>query len=273
MTEPRQDSLVTFVIPVRHQDNAKSWPELTARLAQTMASVAAQSHPDWQGIVVANHGAQLPPLPPGFCEVRVDFPPNDMHELGKQGHEAFYEAFRLDKGRRVLAGMLAAPGSRYFMIVDDDDFVSREIAGFLAEQPEENGWTIDRGYVWSEDGNMLIQHDNFHYLCGTSLVVRGELYALPRRFEDADMEWVKSMLGSHVQIAGILEKQGRPLASLPFRGAVYRVGHTGSHSRAPGIARMYFFNAKAWRNPRQIFRDLRKLRRLTPALRREFFGA
>ncbi len=49
--------LLTFVIPVRHQDNAPDWARLSANLAQTLASIAAQSHSDWQGVVVANEGA------------------------------------------------------------------------------------------------------------------------------------------------------------------------------------------------------------------------
>lgn len=261
---------LTFIIPVRHQDNARDWGALRGRLAETLASIANQTSDSWRAYVVANQGADLPPLPPGIVDVRVDFPPNDMHELGKAGQDAFYDAFRWDKGRRVLSGMLAAETTRFFMIVDDDDFVSNRLAGFAGENPAANGWTINRGYAWSEGGNVLMKHNNFHYSCGTSLIIRSDLYQLPDSFASADVEWVKDRLGSHLSIVDLLMQNGTPLLQLPFRGAVYRIGHAGSHSRAPGIFGEYIGNRKLRGNPRQILYNLRNLRWLGSEVKAEF---
>jgi hypothetical protein len=92
-------TLVTFIIPVRHPDNARDWSRLKANLAQTVASISNQTSDDWRGIIVANEGADLPDLPERFCVERVTFPPNDMHERGKASIEAFRDAFRADKVR------------------------------------------------------------------------------------------------------------------------------------------------------------------------------
>lgn len=265
-------SLVTFIIPVRHQDNARDWGLLKANLAQTVASIANQANGDWRGIIVANEGADLPDLPERFGVVRVSFPPNDMHEMGKASLEEVYDAFRADKGRRVLTGMLAARDSRFFMICDDDDFVSARIVQHVAENPDANGWTIDRGYIWDDGGRLLLGYDEFNHLCGTSLIVRSELYGLPERFEDASLDWIKSMLGSHVRIADILAERGTPLATLPFRGAVYRVAHKGSHSQAPSLLVKYFLSWEAMKRPRRLLRHLGRLRPVGEAAQREFFG-
>lgn len=264
--------MLTFVIPVRHQDNARDWGLLKANLSQTAASIASQAHPGWRALVVANEGADLPALPAGFDLVRVTFPPNDLHEIGHADLEAVYDSFRADKGRRVLAGMLAARDSRFFMIVDDDDFVSSRIAGHVAENPDANGWTIERGYIWDDGGRLLLGHDEFNHLCGTSLIVRADLYGLPERFEDASLDWIKTMLGSHIRIAGILAQSGTPLAPLPFRGAVYRVAHGGSHSKAPSLVRKYFLSRQALARPRRLLRHLTRLRLVDGEARREFFG-
>jgi hypothetical protein len=265
-------TLVTFIIPVRHQDNARDWRRLKANLMQTMASVASQTHDDWRAMIVANEGADLPELPERFAAERVTFPPNALHEIGEADIEAVYDAFRADKGRRVLKGMLAARDSRFFMIVDDDDFVSARIVRFVSENAGANGWTIDRGYIWNDGGRLLLGHDDFNHLCGTSLIVRSDLYGLPPRFEDASLGWIKSMLGSHVRIADILAERGTPLAPLPFRGAVYRVAHGGSHSKAPSLLTQYFLSGAAIRRPRRLIRNLAKLRLIGDAERREFFG-
>jgi len=265
-------SLLTFIIPVRHQNNARDWGQLKANLAQTVASISSQTHDDWRGIIVANEGADLPDLPERFEAVHVGFPPNDLHEMGGADLEAVYEAFRADKGRPVLAGMLAARDSRIFMIVDDDDFVSARIVRHVSENSDAYGWTIDRGYIWDDGGRLLLGYDEFNHLCGTSLIVRSDLYGLPERFEEASLDWIKSLLGSHVRIAGILAKRGTPLTPLPFRGAVYRVAHAGSHSKAPSLVRKYFLSRDALRRPRRMLRHLGRLRLVGEGARREFFG-
>lgn len=265
-------SLVTFIIPVRHQDNAKDWPALKARLSQTVASIAGQSSSDWSAVIVANEGADLPDLPPRFSVCRVTFPPNQLHDMGSADKEKVYDAFRLDKGRRVLSGMLSARDAQFFMIVDDDDFVSSNIVSHVAQHPRANGWKITRGYLWNEGGKLVMHHDDFANFCGTSLIIRSRLYDLPATLEDADIDYVKTMLGSHVRIAGILAERGTPLEALPFRGAIYRVGHSGAHSKSSGLLSTYFLNRHALRHPRQLVRDLLRVRPLDRSLRNEFFG-
>jgi hypothetical protein len=264
-------ALVTFVIPVRHQANANDWGALKARLSQTVASIAAQSNDNWRGVIVANEGADLPELPPRFSVERVSFPPNQLHDLDKADSEAVYESFRLDKGRRVLKGMLAARDARFFMIVDDDDFVSSRIVEHVSRHSQANGWKIDRGYLWSEGGKLMLQHDDFSNYCGTSLIIRAAHYGLPEQFSDAGDDYVKSMLGSHVRIGAILADRGVPLEKLPFRGAVYRVGHSGAHSKSPPLWRVLFRRSLLLR-PGRFFSELKRFRCLSKELRQEFFG-
>ncbi len=158
--------------------------------------------------------------------------PNQLYDLHNAGRGQVYEAVGLDKGRRILTVMLSARNSRFFMIVDNDDFVSANIVEFAARNADANGWKIDRGYLWNEGGRLLLHHNDFANFCGTSLIIRSDLYRLPATFEDADIDYIKSMLGSHVHIGKMLADQGHPLGSLPFRGAIYRVGHSGAHSKS-----------------------------------------
>jgi hypothetical protein len=264
---------ISFVIPVRHPANARDWSQLKANLTQTVRSIAAQQHGDWRGVIVANTGSDLPELPERFSVAWVEFAPNAQHDqTAGLAREDFRNAFRIDKGRRVLKGMLHARDSRFFMIVDDDDFVSARICGHAAAHPQAHGWTVDDGYVWSDGGQLLLQHPAFNQICGTSLIVRADAYGLPERFEDASPEYMMTMLGSHIRLHEVLARQGTPLQRLPFHGAVYRVGQSGSHSQAPKIMRQFFLNREALRRPRQLLRRASGLRWLTPALRREFFG-
>ena len=266
-------SLLTFVIPVRHQDNAADWGLLKRRLRQTIQSVSAQDSSGWRGIVVANEGADLPPMPPNWDIVRVTFAPNPLHEQGGAAKETFYDAFRLDKGRRVLSGMMAARDSAYFMIVDDDDFVSRHLVSYVGANKGQIGWQITDGYIWEEGAVMVFLHEDFSRICGTSHIIRNDIYDLPESFAAASEEYMKFMFGSHVALPGKLKQAGTPLPALPFPGAVYRIGHAGAHSKSSGLMAQVFSRENRDRTWLQSVLRLSRIRLLTPSLHREFFAA
>jgi hypothetical protein len=89
---------------------------------------------------------------PEQCHVcYVGFPPNNKHNIeDNDGRHEFYEALRIDKGKRVLAGMLSSSNTNYFMVVDDDDFVHVDLCKFVSSNIGDNGWYINKGYVWGE---------------------------------------------------------------------------------------------------------------------------
>lgn len=263
--------LLTFIIPVRHPANSVDWIEQKNRLTDTIASISAQKNPLWQAVIVANNGSDLPELPPKFRVEWVDFLPNPIHDMRSAPLEQVYDQVRLDKGRRVLLGMLSGR-SEYYMIVDDDDFISNKITSFVADNNGGPGWKIDRGYLWSSGGYIISKYDDFSNYCGTSLIIRSDIYNLPDRFVEAGETYIKDMLGSHVRITQILLQRGIALAPLPFRGAIYRIGHPGAHSRSSGLL-AGMMRLSRLRRPRQWLRDIIALRPITPAIRREFFAA
>src|SRR5690606_18688753 len=147
-------------------------------------------------------------------------------------HEQFLEAVRLDKGRRILAGMIDAGATDYLMVSDDDDLISNELTGFVSKHRGQNGWVFRNGYIWSPGSRLLYRHPDFSMVCGTSHIVRTDLFELPQSFEEASEEYIKSMLGSHIFITKHLVQKGTPLVPLPFVGAIYRTGHVSAHSRS-----------------------------------------
>jgi hypothetical protein len=265
-------NILTFIIPVRHQNNAKNWSLLKQRLSQTINSICAQDESGWNAVIVANHGAELPELPKGFEVKRVDFPPNNLYSQGSAEQEQFWEAFRIDKGRRVLAGMLHAGEMGHVMIVDDDDFVSKRLTSFVAANSLANGWYVENGYIWTEGGNLLFRYADFSHLCGTSHIVRADLYALPVDFDAADEKYISRMLGSHIFIHDHLSTTGTPLAPLPFVGAVYRTGHSGAHSNSRGILRQYIFRKELVKRPWVLPHRISCLQFKTRRIEAEFFG-
>ena len=267
-----RESVLTFVIPLRHPQNSADWPALKQRLAQTIRSIAAQDDVRWRAIIVANEGSDLPALPKHFAVKQVDFPPNPMFERADNDLEAFREACRLDKGRRVLAGILEADKSGHVMVVDDDDFVSRRLTSFVAKYPGKNGWYVESGYLWGDGGRLIYEYADFSRFCGTSHIVRADLYELPASVEAADPAHIRKMFGSHIFIREDLAARGQALEPLPFAGAVYRIGHAGAHSKSAGLIRQVFFKRELLKNPLKLVGRLSRLRLLRATVRRQFWG-
>lgn len=262
---------ITFIIPVRHQENSNNWARLKLNLKQTIKSIAAQTNDNWQAIIVANHEADLPELPDRFKVSYVDFPPNKFYSKDGIDMNLFHEAVRLDKGKRVLHGMLQSEETDYFMVVDDDDLISNNLVEFAAKNNNQNGWRVDNGYVWEDNGKLLLIHNDFSNYCGTSLIIKKQLYQLPARFNDASEDYIKTMLGSHVKISNILAAQGSPLTRLPFLGAIYRVGHSGSHSSSPKILKMLLKKQYLFR-PHKLISAIFGIRIVNDKVKQEYFG-
>ena len=266
--------VLTFIIPVRHQDNAKDWNKLKSNLTQTLRSMSAQDDKRWKAIIVANNGADLPELPPQVEVKRVDFSPNQTHDKGStERREDWWDAFRIDKGRRVLAGLYhAGKDAGHIMITDDDDLVSRRLTSFVAQHPSSPGWFIKKGYVWSDGGKYLYEYEDFSRLCGTSHIVRQDLFNLPDKIEDVGREYICKMLGSHTFMHDLLDKQATPLEELPFVGAVYRIGHAGAHSGSQNLMNLFFLRSRMIFRPWLFIARLFRLRYLTEDRKKEFFG-
>jgi hypothetical protein len=80
---------------------------------------------------------------------------------------------------------------------------------------------------------------------------------------------VKTVLGSHKFIRRIFEREGHPLVPLPFRGAIYRVGHGQNISQAAGLRHEFFSRGLLRREPLEFVRRFGRLRLVTASIRKE----
>ena len=53
MTSTTTSDVITFVIPVRDHRGVADWPTMSAHLATTVASITAQTSPNWRCVLVA----------------------------------------------------------------------------------------------------------------------------------------------------------------------------------------------------------------------------
>ena len=221
---------LAFITTLRHPHNSNDYREVERIFSQSAASWLRQSHPDIALVVVAN---RRPPLPddPRVHYAEVDFaPPSDVN-----GPRTGIAAVLRDKGTKNAIGVAVARAlhARHVMFVDADDFISRRLSAFVAENPEAPGWTITQGWRVNVERRTARRQGDFHLNCGSSHIIRTDLLpAIPGGAAATQDELytslgedVERIFGSHMHL-----HDDFPLAPLPFPGAMYRVGTSESHS-------------------------------------------
>lgn len=223
--------MLGFVTSLRHPVNSNDYGEVERLLAETVASWRRQGDDRWCGVVVGNVRPTAP-LPDGVRFIPVDFPPPSPVPGPMTGIPAVLR----DKGTKLAVGLGAARelGAGHVMFVDADDLVSRRLAGWVADRTDEPGWTVTHGWRWNAARRAVRAHvGDFHLQCGSSHIVRTDLYPHPHLDETASQaelyaaygDKLERWIGSHMHVHDDL-----PLADLPFPGALYRVGSGEAHS-------------------------------------------
>jgi hypothetical protein len=237
--------MLAFVTSLRHPDNATDYARIEALLRETLASITAQSSDEYVVIIVGNRVPSFP-LPPRTEFVPVEF----AAPAAANGPHADRDGFVRDKGTKIGVGLLAARAHdpSHVMIFDADDFVHRDLARFVGEHPDEPGWVIDKGWVYSRARNGYRRQDAFHRTCGTSYVIPFDAYGVPEHLTveatqeqvlDGFGEVLPNIMGAHRNAVQWHRDRGRILQPLPFRGAVYHVDTGENHSgkQLPGLLR------------------------------------
>lgn len=268
--------MFTFITSLRHPQNANSWDHILDLLDRTLDSVFNQTTDDFKVIVVYNKGSRLRSSHPNLIYHPVDLPPNPSFMEGSSTEEG-RASFRLDRGQKVLAGLYCAQSfidmnkPSHVMMFDADDCVSSRLVEFASQFPQHDGWYVDQGYLFQENGHFAYHLEkNFSKICGTCYVVRYDAFNLPEHIEDVSQEFIIRALGSHIFLKDILAEKGTVLTPLPFIGAVYMIGHGDNHGKIPGYRTLvdgYDGGSRGWRG---ALRLLTHLHPLTPSLRREF---
>lgn len=227
--------MLGFAVPLRHPDSCRDYDVVCRDLQATLESIAAQTSPEWEAVVVGNQrpDVSLPDfsLPDKVRFVELDVP---VPALDEHGHPAYRDRI-LDKGKKLAAaiGILRDRGATHVMPVDADDFVHHHLAATVADNPEHPGWYSPEGFVNLRGTNRLWGvDDEFHLRNGSTHVLPADLLPIPPHTEQGgvtdppaiDDTVVLDVVGRHTKWSGFAAAQGTPLQPLPFASSIYVVG-------------------------------------------------
>ncbi len=228
--------MIVFITSVRHPDNSNNYHKIGYLLKRTLNSVCRQSDKNFRVLVVCNKKPDI-----YFDSTLVEFIVLDNFSAPGKGkaNEMNIKDVRLDKGIKYILGCKYAlkHNPDYIMFFDSDDFIHKGIANYLNQHKGENGFIIDRGYVYRDSGMLIYKLNKFNKCCGSSIILNPKLLKLPK---DLNIQMSKAqvlalcskkylnVLGTHKFVAYYFKQCGCVLKKYPERASIW-VRETGEN--------------------------------------------
>ena len=215
--------LLTFAIAAKAVDDAAEWHFRNCMLTATLRSIFNQTDGDFHVMVALDRAPEVE-----FAnDPRFEFVPF------KVGPTAGLSEAHVDQARKLyaMASVVAERGGGYFMPVDMDDFVSRDLVAYVRANPHPNGYVLRSGY--GLDARLNIAAPIYDVgkpagpldkACGTSSIIN----LAPQDVLSVGTEpsrYTRLRREGHYMALEYAVEEGRPLAVVPFRAVVYTLFH------------------------------------------------
>ncbi|GJD21734.1 hypothetical protein RIVM261_066900 [Rivularia sp. IAM M-261] len=217
--------MLVFIIPVKSPEISTSWIEVCRLFERCLRSVCNQTSSNFKVLVVCNEKPKIAFYHPKVKYLEVDFPVPSADYFAKMD----------DRSNKVVAGLLAASEFKpsHVMIVDADDCISNQIAAFVNQNPQSNGWFVDKGYEYIDGSKKIyFRRKGFYKMCGTCNIINYKLFTLPKKLKKYySITEYDAFLTGHSLSKQILAERGTPIQALPFSGTIYirdRVGESAT---------------------------------------------
>jgi len=218
----------TFAIPLRSRAASSDWRRVCRLLDATLRSILAQTDAAFH-VLVAHHEV---PSVSVVGDSRVTF------VRAECAVPTTFEEQMRDKAykRRLLAAEVRRRGAGFYMPVDSDDLVSRRLVAYAREHDDAHGYLFRDGYQYNVRTHRFRARADFDLACGTCAIFRLEPSDLPESVDSPERTLLDEFTGHQLWREQARELD-RPMAPLPFPGAMYCVANGENHSMRSGNAR------------------------------------
>ncbi len=211
--------MLVFVVPLKSRKASKSWEKVCQLFERTVKSICNQTSDQFRAVIVCHDKPSISFHHPHITYLEVDFP---------TFHNMDYEQQKDDQRRKVAIGQLYAAefNPSHTMKVDADDLISNRLVEFVEKHPKSYGWYFESGYEYEYGKNFIyLRSSNFYRHCGTSNILRYDLWEWPKNPEELDSDSLFQSFQCHVKTREIMAKKNTPVTALPFPGAIYNIKH------------------------------------------------
>lgn len=222
----KKDWRVFFSIPLSAKKDEEQWARVNELLDLTIGSIQNQVSRNFTVLIC---GHDEPRNLAKYDATFVEFLPANFAK------PASADEARRDKGRkrRVIATEVGRRGGGYFMYLDADDLVHRDLVQAVTDDNNGIGYLITRGYALDFGNRLLAEvpgvwNKRFDEVCGSSGIVLYEQDDLPSTgYPDAvDRSLLFFQIKNHTQFGSFEIRNGQKLAALNFPAAIYCVNNS-----------------------------------------------
>ena len=279
---------LTFIIPVISKEITDRWDLVYANLKKTLASVENQTNSNWRVLIVSQTRPDVEYIEDRIIYVPAGFKPARKAptntKLSASDTALCRRVNDLDRLRkiRVAAATLHKYRTDFVMVLEADDFVSKRLCEFVSAHTEAHGWAIEQGYIWNGKSHYMHRTNRLTAVCGSSSIVKVFYELLPKEMPiDVDPSTLNLVPSGcpfldhvHSEMRQSMAQAGRPIQTLPFRGAIYNRGHglnlslqySNEDRYLPPLVRIRRWSRQFFFYPRRIKNRVY----LTDSLRSEF---
>lgn len=228
-TSPR--SVVTFGICLASARTVNDWEQTCQLLSQTLTSVLRQTDDRFRVVICGHEVPQIEELSHDaveFLELSHPAPSRTAPPATRRNDKT--------RKRMILGGRLRELGGGYFMQLDADDLVHADLVKTVLEAQSQNGFVIDRGFVW-DCGNDLVApvpgawSFGLSHVSGSTSVVFYLPEDLPTSNSSSNNPLLFfNMTRQHNLVRVAFEETGRRLDQMALPAVIYSVNHGGNLS-------------------------------------------
>jgi len=225
LAEHHSDPILTFGIPLRSSRSCADWKRVSELLQHTLDSVFRQSDPRYRVLICGHEFPNLPELADRRVElIRTKWSPPPT------------KGFQRDKHlKRFVMGLrLRSLGGGFFMQLDADDLVHKDLAAAALAPGRERGCIIARGYALDYANKIIapvpgawpVELDR---ICGSTAIVYYEPDEIPDemptnpRASELRTSHKFADDSTHPSVWQASAEYGKPLVALPFPAVIYVV--------------------------------------------------
>ena len=222
--EPAPEDIVTFGITLASQKSVADWAHTLSLLQKTLQSIENQSDQTYRVLICGHERPDIPEIE----HDAVEFLAISSRRPTVVGQ------FRRDKRkkRHVLGMRLRELGGGYFMQLDADDLVHRNLVHVVRSGNSPAGFIVSRGYAYDWANDRLapvpgVWGVDLDRVCGSCAIIRYDKDTLPEQHtSDQDTTLLYNMTRMHGYIRVVMEELGTPLEDMPIPAVVYVVNHS-----------------------------------------------
>lgn len=223
--------MIIFAIPFRAKDTTNDWDMCVERLNNTIKSIFNQTDKEFKVIVACN---DIPILHKKyddrleFIKTDIDIPTTWIEMARDKFYKLTVIAVRI---REILLQQERPEDGIYVMPVDADDLLNCNIAKYVKEHPNENGFISKDGYIYYKDKNYFRIYKDLHEFCGSCNIIKMYLEDLPQynpnpklchdKDTAAELNAKYPIRFDHNMVVDLYKQNGKPFSILPFRTTIY----------------------------------------------------